>query len=75
MTRRPTTETIRTHRVEIVPHFDCTGYPVWIREELVQEDDKTIVVSHTVFRCPSVRPDNCNDVDHQQAQAAAVPAG
>jgi hypothetical protein len=50
MTPRLTTETTRTRWVEIVPQFDCAGYGVWIREELVQEDDETIVVSRTVFR-------------------------
>lgn len=52
MTPRPTTETTRTRLVKIVPQFDCTGYGVWIREELVQEGDETIVVSRTVFRWP-----------------------
>jgi hypothetical protein len=55
MTPRPTTETTQTRLVKIVPQFDCTGHAVWIREELVQEGDETIVVSRTVFRWPSVK--------------------
>ena len=53
MTPRPTPETTRTR---LVPQPDCTSHnPFWIREELVQEGDETIVVSRTVFPCPSVK--------------------
>lgn len=85
MTPRPKAEVTQTR---LVTQPDCTGCFIWIREEVLQLGDETIVTSRTVLRPsrPSARTDNCRTdnckvVDRQQSapgfspREAASPSG